>query len=134
MVAPRLDGLRVLVVDDEPDARTLVTAVLEGHGAHVTTASSAGEALNEVERNRPDVMVSDIGMPGEDGYSLIRKVRGSTGGGVKAIPAVALTAFARMEDRTRAIFAGFQSHVAKPVDPEELLMVVASLAGRTGSA
>ncbi len=134
IVAPRLDGLRVLVVDDELDARTLVTAVLEGHGAHVTTASSASEALNEVERNRPDVMVSDIGMPGEDGYSLIRKVRGLTGGGVKAVPAVALTAYARMEDRTRAIFAGFQSHVAKPVDPEELLMVVAALAGRTGGA
>ncbi|MEO5760737.1 MAG: ATP-binding protein, partial [Vicinamibacteria bacterium] len=132
IVVPSLDGLRVLVVDDEPDARTLLTAILEGHGAHVTTASSSSEALKEIERSPPDVLVSDIGMPGEDGYSLIRKVRGLTGGGPKAIPAAALTAYARMEDRTQAMFAGFQSHVAKPVDPDELLMVVATLAGRTG--
>jgi len=132
VVAPSLDGLRVLVVDDELDARTLVTEVLEGHGAHVTAASSATEALNEIARSPPDVLVSDIGMPGEDGYALIRKVRALAGGGAKAMPAAALTAYARMEDRTRAMAAGFQSHVAKPVDPDELLIVVATLAGRTG--
>jgi PAS domain S-box-containing protein len=132
VVAPALDGLHVLVVDDEQDARTLVTAVLEGHGARVTSVSSAAEALREIRRARPDVLVSDIGMPEEDGYSLIRSVRALTGGGAKDIPAAALTAYARKEDRTRAMYAGFQSHVAKPVDPDELLIVVATLAGRTG--
>ncbi len=132
VAAPRLDGLRVLVVDDEPDARALLTAVLEGHGAVVTVASSVDAALREVQKQLPDVLVSDIGMPGEDGYALIRKLRGSIDPGVRALPAAALTAFARMEDRTRAMYAGFQSHVAKPIDPDQLLMVVAILARRTG--
>lgn len=132
VVAPTLDGLRVLVVDDEQDARSLVTEVLEGHGARVTSVGSAAEALREIQRERPDVLVSDIGMPEEDGYSLIRSVRALTGGGAKEIPAAALTAYARKEDRTRAMYAGFQAHVAKPVDPDELLIVVATLAGRTG--
>jgi CheY-like chemotaxis protein len=91
---------------------------------------SAREALAEIERRRPDVLVSDIGMPGEDGYSLIRKVRAMTKD--RPIPAAALTAYARMEDRTRAMLAGFQSHIAKPIEPDELLIVVATLVGRTG--
>jgi PAS domain S-box-containing protein len=131
IVAPRLDGLRVLVVDDELDARTLLTAVLETHGAQVEAAASAQDALARLESFGPDVLVSDIGMPGEDGYSLIHKVRALTKNGPKAIPAAALTAFARKEDRARAMLAGFQSHIAKPIDPDELLIVVATLAGRT---
>jgi PAS domain S-box-containing protein len=132
IIAPALDGLRVLVVDDEPDARTLLVAVLESHGAEVTAVSSAAGALREIELNPPDVLVSDIGMPDEDGYSLIRKVRVLMKKSPNELPAAAVTAFARTEDRSRAMLAGFQSHVAKPVEPDELLIVVATLAGRTG--
>ena len=131
LVAPSLDGLRVLLVDDEEDARTLLAEVLQGHGAQVTAVASAEEALREIQANPPDILVSDIGMPGEDGYSLIRKVRALTKNH-RLIPAAALTAYARREDRTRAMMAGFQAHVAKPVEPGELLIVVATLAGRTG--
>lgn len=127
--APSLAGLRVLVVDDEEDARTLLAEVLRSHDAEVVTASSADDALRQIQASPPDVLVSDIGMPGEDGYSLIRRVRALTG---RMIPAAALTAFARREDRTRAMMAGFQAHVAKPIEPGELVIVVASLAGRTG--
>ncbi len=129
--APSLAGLRVLVVDDEDDARTLLAEVLRSHDAEVITASSAEEALREIQARPPDILVSDIGMPGEDGYSLIRKVRALTKDG-RLIPAAALTAYARREDRTRAMMAGFQAHVAKPIEPGELVIVVASLAGRTG--
>jgi CheY-like chemotaxis protein len=93
-------------------------------------AASAAEALAVIERFRPDVIVCDIGMPGEDGYDLIRQVRANPA--TKGIPAAALTAFARPEDRRRSLLAGFQTHVAKPVDPAELTAVVASLAFRTG--
>jgi len=130
--APRLDGLRVLVVDDELDARTLIATILEGHGAQVSVVGSAAQALTEIEQRRPDVLVSDIGMPGEDGYGLIRKVRSSNS--AKALPAAALTAYARTEDRTRAMLAGFQHYVSKPIEANELLVVVATLAGRTGGA
>ena len=129
LVAPSLEGLRVLLVDDEDDARVLLAEVLTGHGAKVTAVASASDALREVLANPPDILVSDIGMPGEDGYSLIRKVRLGMRGA--PLPAVALTAHAMKADRTRALMAGFQSHVAKPVEPEELLVVVATLAGRT---
>jgi PAS domain S-box-containing protein len=131
IVAPTLHGLRVLVVDDELEARTLVSGILEGHGARVIAAGSAAQALCEIACAAPDVLVSDIGLPAEDGYSLIRKVRGLAEQRAKAIPAVALTAHARSEDRMRAILAGFHSHVPKPVEPDELLVVVAALAGRT---
>lgn len=124
-------GVKVLVVDDEPDARALVKRVLEGCGAEVRVASSVVEALEVLRKYRPQVLVSDIGMPGEDGYDLMRQVRAS-GLSATKVPAVALTAFARSEDRRRAMMAGFQTHVAKPVDPAELVAVVASLAGRTG--
>lgn len=126
-----LSGIRVLVVDDESDARQLVRRVLEDCGAEVTLADSVEEAIGLVERIRPDILVSDIGMPDEDGYDLIRKVRSRVA--AKALPAVALTAFARSEDRKRALLAGFQTHIAKPVDPSELVAVVASLVERTGA-
>jgi signal transduction histidine kinase len=127
----RLDGLRLLVVDDEADARLLLEAALTDLGAEVHMASSAAEALAAIERHTPDVVVSDIGMPGEDGYSLIRKIRErpSTSGG--AVPAVALTAYASDRDRATAIAAGYQAHLAKPVDPAQLASVVAQLGGRT---
>jgi len=126
----KLRGVKVLVVDDEPDARTLVRRLLEDCEAVVATASSAAEAFESLLRHQPDVLVSDIGMPGEDGYSLIRRVRkldAATGG---QTPALALTAYARSEDRTNAILAGFQMHASKPVQPSELIAMVASLAGR----
>jgi len=126
-----LDGVRVLVVDDELDARRLVQRVLEANGAVVETAGSAQEGLRAIQRTRPDVILSDIGMPEEDGYEFIRRVRASKSGNEREIPAIAITAFARSEDRTRALLAGFKSHIVKPVDPAELIAVVASVSGRT---
>jgi signal transduction histidine kinase/ActR/RegA family two-component response regulator len=125
-----LSGLRVLVVDDQPDARELVARVLTDCRAVVFTAGDAVEALALVERERPDVLVSDIGMPELDGYELLKRVRalGAERGG--RVPAIALTAFARSEDRTRALRAGFLVHVSKPVEPSELIATVASVAGR----
>jgi PAS domain S-box-containing protein len=124
-----LEGVRVLVVDDEPDARDLIRRLLEDNDAMVSTTGSAAEALEVLDRFDPHVLVSDIGMPGRDGYDLIHEVRlrGRARGG--AVPAIALTAFARSEDRTRALLAGYQMHVAKPVEPTELIASVASLAG-----
>jgi CheY-like chemotaxis protein len=101
--------------------------VLADCGARVTSASSVVEALASFDRDRPDVIVSDIGMPGEDGYALIRKIRARPPAAGGAVPAASLTAYAGVEDRRRALMAGFNLHVAKPVDPEELLAVVASL-------
>jgi signal transduction histidine kinase/ActR/RegA family two-component response regulator len=126
-----LAGLRVLVVDDEPDARTLLKRLLEGWDAEVLSAASAAEALAMIESSRPDVLVSDIGMPDVDGYEFLKRVRalGEARGGT--IPAIALTASARSEDRTRTLMAGYQVHVAKPVEPGELIATVASVAGRT---
>jgi PAS domain S-box-containing protein len=128
----RLRDLRVLVVEDDPDARDLLGLMLTSRGAEVMACASAAEALRILDEWRPDVLVSDIGMPVEDGYSLMRKVRarGAERGGF--IPAVALTAFARSEDARRALEAGYQAHVPKPVEPDELAAVVASLAGRYG--
>lgn len=128
----KLGGIRVLVVDDEPDARALVKRLLENCEAVVTTAASASEALEALRRAKPDVVISDIGMPGEDGYALIRMVRALPPDEGGDVPAVALTAYARSEDRTRALLSGFQSHVAKPVEPTELVATVASLARRPG--
>ena len=129
-VPPNLAGVQVLVVDDEPDARTLVASVLEQCGASVHAVASVAEALEAFERARPDVLVSDIGMPGEDGYALIRKIRARRAEDGGRVPAAALTAYARTEDRMRALSAGFQLHVPKPVEPAELATVVATLAGR----
>jgi CheY-like chemotaxis protein/two-component sensor histidine kinase len=125
-----LQGIRVLVVDDEPDARTLVEAVLRQYGAVVRAAGSAQEAFQEVRRWRPNVLVADIGMPVEDGYSLLRRVRALSASEGGSVPAAALTAYAQDEDRQRAFAAGFQEHVAKPVPPERLANVVARLASR----
>jgi CheY-like chemotaxis protein len=125
---PSLDDLRVLVVDDEPDARELVAAMLMGRGADVVSVGSAVEALAEMERGRFDVLVSDIGMPLMDGYALIEKVRQlpiERGG---RIPAAALTAYAGVEDRMRVLSSGYQMHIPKPVEPAELTTVVANLA------
>jgi CheY-like chemotaxis protein len=127
---PVLSGVRVLVVDDDGDARELLRTVLEASAAVVMAAGSAAEALESLERGRPDVLVSDIAMPGDDGYALIRKVRALPPEYGGRVPAVAVTAHARTEDRTRAILAGFQLHVSKPVEPAELVAVVASLVGR----
>jgi PAS domain S-box-containing protein len=124
-----LTGTRVLVVDDEADARELIVTVLEQYGAEPRGAGSVVEALEVLSRFRPDVLVSDIGMPGEDGYVLIRKLRTlEDEQGIPRLPAVALTAYARGEDRRRALAAGFQVHVAKPVEPAELVEAIASIA------
>jgi PAS domain S-box-containing protein len=127
---PTLNGIKVLVVDDDPDARDILARILRGGGASVITASSAAEALEILTASKPALLISDIGMPGEDGYDLIRTVRALAEDDCGRVPAVALTAFARSEDRQRALLAGYQLHVAKPVEPSELLTVCASLVGR----
>ena len=129
LTPPDLSGIKVLVVDDHPDARDLVKRLLEDCGARVATAGSAAEALRAVQHDAPHVLVSDVGMPDVDGYELLRRIRALGLGGVR-LPAIALTAFARSEDRTRALRAGFLAHVAKPVEPSELVATVASLVGR----
>ena len=125
--AHRLDGRRVLVVDDEPESRDLLAHVLQHAGAQVTTASSAVEAWAVLESNAPDVLVSDIEMPGEDGYTLIRRARGLSTVQTGRMIAVAVTAHARPKDRVRALQAGYQWHLAKPLEPAELVAVIASL-------
>lgn len=129
--AARLDGVSVLVVDDDQDARDLVSAILTTAGAVVKTCSSARAALDTLSRWRPDILVSDIEMPEEDGYSLIRKVRGLDPARGGRTPAVALTAYGRIQDRMLSLSAGYSMHVPKPVDPGELTTIIASLAGRT---
>jgi CheY-like chemotaxis protein len=132
---PSLDGLRVLLVDDEADARDVLSAVLEKCGAEVDAVASAADALEAFGRGGFDLVISDIGMPGEDGYTLIGRIRElERRAGAAQTPAVALTAYAREEDRVRAFRAGFQMHLVKPVEPGELTAVVASLAGRAGGA
>jgi CheY-like chemotaxis protein len=127
---PSLNGLRVLVVDDDPDARGLVATVLERQGAAVDTAESGEQAMELLRSGRPDVLLSDIEMPREDGYALIRRVRGLPADEGGTTPAAAFTAYARTEDRMQALLAGFQIHVPKPVQPAELIAVVSSLAAR----
>lgn len=127
---PSLNDLRVLVVDDEPDARELVAAVLTGRGADVVSVGSAGEALEEMEKHPFDVLVSDIGMPQMDGYALIEKIRQLPSDRGGRIPAAALTAYAGVEDRMRVLSAGYQMHIPKPVEPAELATVVGSIALR----
>lgn len=124
----RLTGVKVVVVDDEPDARDIVRRLLEGCEADVRVAGSASEALELIQTYHPDVLVSDIGMPGEDGYSLIRRLRALPPEQGGSIPALALTAYARSEDRVQVLRGGFQMHAIKPVEPAELLAMVASLA------
>ena len=128
---PSLRGLRVLVVDDDPDALDLIATILRRADAEPMLCSSPPEALAAVQSWKPHVLVSDIEMPGEDGYSLIRKIRELAGSQGGQIPAVALTAYGRPEDRVRSLSAGYSMHVAKPVDPVELGVIVANLAGRS---
>ena len=123
--APHLRGLDVLLVEDEADTRELVTMILGNGGARVTAVRSADEALAAVERHTPEVMVSDIRMPANDGYTLIRELRRRG----QKFPAIALTAFASQEDRMHCLAEGFQRHIAKPIDPEKLLHTIAELAG-----
>lgn len=125
----RLDGLKVLVVDDEEDARALVRRLLTNQGATVGCAPSAEEALNVLEQTRPDVLVSDIGMPVVDGYMMIRRIRSLPPDCGGRTPAIALTAYAREEDGERAFAAGFQAHVSKPVEPWKIISLVANLGG-----
>jgi CheY-like chemotaxis protein len=127
---PRLDELRILVVDDDPQGRTLTALVLTQAGAIVTAVASVREALQRLEVERPDVLVSDIGLAGEDGYGLIRQIRQHEAEHGGFLPAVALTGYARPEDRARVLAAGFQAHVPKPVDPVELAAVVATVTHR----
>jgi len=127
---PNLTDVRALVVDDEADARDLIQRVMQEQGATVWVASGGEEALRIMETLSPDVLVSDIGMPGMDGYQLIRRFRAGEPKGQR-LPAIALTAFARAEDRKKALLAGYQSHIAKPIDIAELVIVVAGLVGRT---
>jgi PAS domain S-box-containing protein len=126
-----LTGLHVLVVDDEPDTRELLSMVLGQHGARVETASSADEAMRAIDRQAPDVLLSDIEMPGGDGYSLLARVRALPPEKGGKMPAAALTAYARAEDRLAALRAGFQLHVAKPIQPSEVAAVVRSLVTRS---
>ena len=120
----------MLIVDDEPDVRELLIAVLERCKVVVFAAASAQEALAMLRQHRPHVLISDIGMPGEDGYALIRQVRALSPEDGGKILALAFTAYARMEDRTRALMAGFQMHVPKPLDSTERVVVLANLADR----
>jgi len=125
-----LEGVRVMVVEDEADSREILSTMLREWGAQVTTALSAPEALSALAAEAPDVLVSDIGMPGMDGFELIRELRrrGTSNGG--SVPAIALTAYAGEESRRQALAAGFEEHVPKPAEPQELLDAVARLAGR----
>jgi signal transduction histidine kinase/ActR/RegA family two-component response regulator len=134
-VSPRLDarqlsGIRALVVEDNNDARLLLATILRRSGAIVDAAASAASALDSLLKHRPDIIISDIEMPGEDGYSLIRRIR-SNGGAARNVPAIALTAYARTADRVRALGAGFQMHIPKPVEPSELVAAVKSLVAAT---
>ena len=126
----RLDGVQVLVVDDQADARRVLTIVLERAGAVVTTADSARTAIETFSEARPDVLVSDLGMPDQDGFDLIRQLR-DDGHDARDLPAVALTAFVQKDDAHLALLAGFQVHLPKPIDPHDLTSVIARLAGRT---
>ena len=132
--SPSLKGLRILVVDDEADARELLIQILKESGVEVVAVATADEAIRVLteQASRLDVLVSDIGMPNQDGYSLLRRVRSLPPEMGGQIPAVALTAYARTEDRRAAFLAGFQSHLAKPVELAELIAVIANLTGRTG--
>ncbi|HEU0175633.1 MAG TPA: ATP-binding protein [Blastocatellia bacterium] len=129
---PSLEGVRALFVDDEADARELIAMMLAQVGAEVRTAASATEALAACDEWRPDVLISDIGMPGEDGYTLMKELRARESERGGHIPAIALTAYGRREDCWRALSVGYESHLSKPVEPAELLTVVASLTNRIG--
>jgi CheY-like chemotaxis protein len=127
---PPLNGVQILVVDDEPDSLALSREILEATGATVFTASSGQEALEKLDRYRPTALIADLGMPTMDGFALIARVRESGDAAIRDIPAAALTAFARSEDRVRALQSGFEVHLSKPIEPAELMAAAASLARR----
>ena len=122
-----LTGLRLLVVDDEEDTREMLVLLLEAQGAQVFQASSAAEGRHKLQVERPDVLLSDVGMPSEDGYAFIESVRALPREAGGDVPAIALTAYARSGDRTQALAAGFHSHIAKPVEPRELSAIITAL-------
>jgi CheY-like chemotaxis protein len=128
---PRLDGVRVLVVEDDPDSRELFTVMLQAWGAHVTTAASAAEALRWLCEQTFDGLLTDINLPGEDGFGLLRKVRALPPERGGRIPAAALTAYAGVDDRAKILAAGFQAHIPKPIEPPALLQTLARLTGRS---
>ena len=128
-----LEGLTVVVVDDDQDSRELINAVLRQRGARVVGAASIDEALGLLRTENADVLLSDVEMPGEDGYALIQKVRALPPEEGGRVPAAALTAYARREDRVKTLLAGYQIHLAKPVEPEELVTAVSSLSGRNAT-
>jgi CheY-like chemotaxis protein len=125
-VISRLEGARLLVVDDQPDERELLTMILGMHGANVSTATGTDDAMDKLETVQPQVLISDIAMPGQDGYVLLRRIR-DLGGVWQHLPAIAVTAHARDEDRERAKHAGFSGYVSKPVDRMRLVTLVADL-------
>jgi CheY-like chemotaxis protein len=130
LVVVDLRGVTVLVVDDEVDAQALVRTVLQDAGATAVGASAVVDAMELLTRFTPDVVVADIGMPGEDGYSLIRQVRARERSRGDRLPAIALTAYGRAEDRALALESGFDAHLRKPVDTDALLMAIATAVGR----
>ena len=131
---PSLEGIAILVVDNDADARGLITTILESRGARVRAVESAADAMTAIGECRPDVLLSDIAMPGEDGYTLIRQLRDrESSARTTPLPAAALTAYATTSDRAQALHAGYQAHLSKPIEPSKLTALVASLAGRRGS-
>jgi signal transduction histidine kinase/CheY-like chemotaxis protein len=132
--ARSLEGLNLLVIEDEPDSRDLLTALFEGRGADVSAAASSREALALVKARTPDLIVADIGLPDEDGYAFIRQVRACEDRRAAEVPALALTAYARPEDRERALAAGYQMHLAKPFEPQHLVAAVGNLARQARAA
>jgi signal transduction histidine kinase/CheY-like chemotaxis protein len=131
--SPRLEGVHVMIVDDEPDTREMLRLLMGQLGAEVRVCASSAEAIGVLNEWNPDVIVSDIEMPDEDGYELIREIRRlEANSGGRKVPAVALTAYGRVEDRLRALSAGYQIHMAKPAEPSELALVIAGLAARRG--
>jgi len=125
-----LRGVHILAVDDDADALSLVAELLDAAGAEVTTARSAEEALRQLDTDPPSVLITDLGMPHVDGFQLIEQVRRHRNPVVRRMPAAALTAYARSEDRVKALKAGFQIHLAKPIDPAELVATIAALVKR----
>jgi len=129
VIAPRsLQGKRVLIVDDESDTRELIAMIVEQHGGIARPASSAADAIAALDTFVPDVLLSDIGMPGMDGCALIQKIRGSQTEVIRNVPAIALTAYARDDDRFRALEAGFHFYEAKPIEPLRLIDVICTAA------
>jgi CheY-like chemotaxis protein len=128
---PDLGGLTVLAADDDADARALVSETLESRGARVVVVDSADEAMAALQTIRPDVLIADIGMAHTDGFELLKRIRQSPDDTIRDVPAAALTAYARAEDRMKVLQGGFQMHLVKPVDPAELIVAVAVLAKRT---